>query len=52
MLFVHEVHAVHGDREDEFEAHVRDGWMPALAKSGNARVRHGILDPLSPATKV
>src|SRR5690349_4022291 len=38
MLFVHEVHAVRGDSEDEFESHIRDGWMPALAKSGDARL--------------
>jgi len=38
VLFVHEVHSVRGDREDEFEAHIREGWMPALAKHGDARL--------------
>ena len=29
-LFLHEVHRVRGLCEDEFEAHYRDRWMPAL----------------------
>jgi hypothetical protein len=38
MLFLHELHRIVGAREDDFEAHVRDGWMGALAKSGDARL--------------
>jgi hypothetical protein len=38
MLFLHEVHRLVGAREDDFEAHVRDGWMAALAKSDDARL--------------
>src|SRR4051812_13620027 len=38
MLFLHEVHRLVGAREDDFEAHVREGWMAALAKSDDARL--------------
>ena len=38
MLFMHEVHQVKGAKEDEFEAVYRDGWMPTLAKSDDARL--------------
>ena len=38
MLFVHETHRVAGAREAEFEAAVRDGWMPALARDDDARL--------------
>ena len=38
MLFVHEVHQVVGEKEDEFEAAYRDGWMPLLAKDDDARL--------------
>lgn len=38
MLFLHETHKVVGAREDDFEAAYRDGWMPALADSGDARL--------------
>ena len=38
MLFMHEVHQVKGTKEDEFEAVYRDGWMPMLAKSDDARL--------------
>jgi len=38
MLFLHEVHEVAGARELEFEAAVRDGWMPALAADRDARL--------------
>jgi hypothetical protein len=38
MLFLHEVHQVVGRKEDEFEAAFRDGWMPTLAKSDEARL--------------
>jgi len=34
VLFIHEVHDVRGAEEDAFEAHVRDGWMPALEGTG------------------
>lgn len=38
MLFLHEVHEVAGAREDAFEAALRDEWMPALARDGDARL--------------
>jgi hypothetical protein len=38
MLFIHEVHRVRGKREDEFEAAYRDGWMPALGATDDARL--------------
>jgi hypothetical protein len=38
MLFMHEVHQVKGTKEDDFEATFRDGWMPMLAKSDDARL--------------
>ena len=38
MLFVHEVHEVRGRAEDEFEAAIRDEWMPMLAKEDDARL--------------
>lgn len=37
MLLLHEVHEVVGAREAEFEAIVRDRWMPALA-TGDSRL--------------
>jgi hypothetical protein len=38
MLFMHEVHTVLGEREHEFEAAYRDGWMPLLAAGEDARL--------------
>ena len=38
MLFMHEVHAVVGEREHEFEAAYREGWMPLLAGGDDARL--------------
>jgi hypothetical protein len=38
MLLLHEVHTVVGPREDSFEAAFREGWMPALAKTDDARL--------------
>lgn len=38
MLLLHEVHTVVGEREDEFEALVRDRYLPALAASDDARL--------------
>ena len=38
MLLLRETHAVIGAREDEFEATVRDEWLPALGKSDDARL--------------
>ncbi|HTL87078.1 MAG TPA: hypothetical protein VL856_17980 [Acidimicrobiia bacterium] len=38
MLLLHEVHTVAGRHEDEFEARFRDGWLPALAASDDARL--------------
>ena len=38
MLLLHEVHTVAGRHEEEFEARFRDGWLPALAASDDARL--------------
>ena len=38
MLYMHEVHAVAGEREDEFAAAYREGWMPRLAEGDDARL--------------
>jgi hypothetical protein len=38
MLLLHEVHQLVGGRDDEFELHVRDGWMAALASTEDARL--------------
>jgi hypothetical protein len=38
MLLLHEVHQLVGGHDDEFELHVRDGWMAELAKSDDARL--------------
>jgi len=38
MLFMHEVHAVRGRAEDDFEAAFRDGWMPMLGTGDDARL--------------
>jgi hypothetical protein len=38
VLFMHEVHKVRGRFEDDFEAAFRDGWMPMLAESDDARL--------------
>jgi len=38
MLLLHEVHEVVGARELEFEAAIRDGWMPAVADRDDARL--------------
>ncbi len=38
MLFLHEVHEVIGQREDEFEAAFRDEWLPTLAATDDARL--------------
>jgi len=38
MLLLHEVHTVAGLHEEAFEAQFRDGWMPMLAKSDDARL--------------
>jgi hypothetical protein len=38
MLFLHEVHTLAGAREDEFEQHVREGWVTGLAHDSDARL--------------
>jgi len=38
MLFLHEVHAVKGAVEEEFEAAFRDEWMPVLGEGDEARL--------------
>jgi hypothetical protein len=37
-LFVHETHEVIGRKEEEFEAAIRDRWMPTLGKAEDARL--------------
>jgi hypothetical protein len=37
-LFIHEVHQVAGAKEDEFDTAYREGWMPTLAKTPDARL--------------
>ncbi len=38
MLFAHELHEVRGEREEEFEACVRERWLPGLARDPDARL--------------
>jgi len=38
MLFLHEIHQVVGEREEEFEAAFRDRWMPELGEGDDARL--------------
>jgi hypothetical protein len=38
MLFVHEVHSIHGTMQDEFEAHYRDAWAAGVAKDPDTRL--------------
>jgi hypothetical protein len=38
MLFLHEVHHVAGAKEAEFDAAYRDGWMPLLGQTPDARL--------------
>jgi len=38
MLLLHEIHTVAGKHEDDFEAAYRDGWVPTLARDGDARL--------------
>jgi hypothetical protein len=38
LLFLHEIHEVRGAREEDFEAAFREGWMPALARTDDARL--------------
>ncbi len=38
MLLLHEVHTVAGRHEDAFETLFREGWMPTLGKSDDARL--------------
>jgi hypothetical protein len=38
MLFVHEVHRVAGRGAHEFETLYREGWLPALGKTDDARL--------------
>lgn len=40
MLIVHEVHAVDGRKEDDFDALWRDEWIPGLGERDDARVLH------------
>ena len=40
MLLLHEVHEVSGRSEDAFEAAFREGWLPALAETEDARLLH------------
>jgi hypothetical protein len=42
MLFLHETHRVVGSREDEFEAALRDAWLPGLAATSGARLLYAL----------
>jgi hypothetical protein len=42
MLFLHETHRVAGSREDEFDAALRDAWLPGVAKTDGARLLHAL----------
>jgi hypothetical protein len=38
VFYIHEVHEVIGRREDDFEAAIRDEWMPLLGSEEDARL--------------
>ncbi|GIU86354.1 MAG: hypothetical protein KatS3mg009_0869 [Acidimicrobiia bacterium] len=38
MLWLHELHTVSGRHEEDFERAYRDGWMPELARTDDARL--------------
>lgn len=38
MWLLHETHAVRGEVEDEFDALLRDAWIPGVAETAGARV--------------
>ena len=40
MLIIHELHAVDGRKEDEFDALWRDEWIPAIGERDDTRVLH------------
>ncbi len=40
MWFLHETHAVRGEAEAEFDALLRDAWIPRVAETGGARVAY------------
>jgi hypothetical protein len=40
MWLLHETHAIHGEAEDEFDALLRDAWIPRVAETKGARVAY------------
>ena len=40
MILLHEIHEVAGRHEDEFEGAYREGWLPTLAETDDARLLH------------
>jgi len=40
MWFLHETHAVRGEAEEEFDALLRDAWIPRVAGTAEARVAY------------
>lgn len=38
VLVLHETHRIVGAEEDDFEAAIRDGWRPEVARDGDARL--------------
>jgi hypothetical protein len=42
MWLLHETHAVHGEAEAEFDALLRDAWIPRVAETKGARVAYAL----------
>ena len=40
MWLLHETHAVRGEAEDEFDAALREAWIPRVAETSGARVAY------------
>jgi hypothetical protein len=40
VWFLHETHSVRGESEEEFDALLRDAWIPRVAETADARVAH------------
>ena len=42
MWLLHETHAVRGEAEDEFDATLREAWIPRVAETSGARVAYAL----------
>ena len=42
MILLHEVHTVAGAHEDDFERHVREGWLPDVATDPDTRLAYSL----------